>query len=106
MSDDLQSMLAQQAELQRKIAAAQANARAEAIAKVRSMMAEYGLTPADLGSRTGSILRHATTGRKVDPKYRNPATGETWTGRGLQPRWVRSELATGRSLTDFAITQQ
>lgn len=34
-------------------------------------------------------------------KYRNPATGDTWTGRGLQPRWLKAALAEGRSLDDF-----
>jgi DNA-binding protein H-NS len=41
---------------------------------------------------------------KVAPKYRNPDNpGETWTGRGRQPRWVQAALAGGRSLSDFAI---
>ena len=27
-------------------------------------------------------------GFKRKPKYRNPATGETWTGRGKAPKWI------------------
>jgi DNA-binding protein H-NS len=42
--------------------------------------------------------------RKVAPKYRNPDNaGETWTGRGRQPRWVRAALAEGRTLADLAV---
>lgn len=41
---------------------------------------------------------------KVNPKYRNPAdSGETWTGRGKQPKWLRAQLDSGMRLTDFAI---
>jgi len=41
---------------------------------------------------------------KVAPKYRNPAnTGETWTGRGKQPRWLAAYTAQGKKLEDFLI---
>lgn len=41
---------------------------------------------------------------KVAPKYRNPAnTGETWTGRGKQPRWLAGYTAAGRKLEEFLI---
>ncbi|MGO1072264.1 H-NS histone family protein [Lysobacter sp. CA199] len=41
---------------------------------------------------------------KVAPKYRNPAnTGETWTGRGKQPRWLAAYTAAGKKLEDFLI---
>jgi DNA-binding protein H-NS len=39
----------------------------------------------------------------VAPKFRNAATGETWTGRGLQPKWLKSAIAGGAKLEDFAI---
>lgn len=34
--------------------------------------------------------------------YRNPETGETWSGRGLKPRWLTKALEEGRTLADFA----
>jgi hypothetical protein len=36
-------------------------------------------------------------------KYRSPHTGETWSGRGQQPRWIKAALAGGQSLEDFAV---
>lgn len=42
-------------------------------------------------------------GGKVKPKYRNPATGETWTGRGKRPRWFAAALAAGKKEKDFLI---
>jgi ParB/RepB/Spo0J family partition protein len=37
-------------------------------------------------------------------KYRNAMTGETWTGRGLQPKWLKVALAGGKTLADFDTT--
>ena len=39
----------------------------------------------------------------VAAKYRNKATGETWSGRGLQPKWLKAALAAGRKIDDFAV---
>jgi DNA-binding protein H-NS len=40
---------------------------------------------------------------RVLPKYRNPQTAETWSGRGKQPRWLVSAIKTGRKIEDFEI---
>jgi DNA-binding protein H-NS len=41
---------------------------------------------------------------KVAPKYRNPANSrETWSGRGMQPRWLATEVRKGRKPEDFLI---
>jgi DNA-binding protein H-NS len=40
---------------------------------------------------------------RVFPKYRNPQTSETWSGRGKQPRWLVAALKTGRKVEDFEI---
>ncbi|MGZ9092163.1 MAG: H-NS histone family protein [Rhodoplanes sp.] len=44
----------------------------------------------------------AMKGRKVPPKYRGPE-GETWAGRGAQPRWLSAALKEGKKLDDFLI---
>ncbi len=98
----LTELLAQKAELERQIAEKQREDRAEAIAKVRALMTEYGLTLADLGSRASAAPARRTLG-KVAAKYRNPATGDTWSGRGLKPKWLQAELDAGRRLEDFAV---
>lgn len=99
----LQELLAQKAALEKQIIETQRNERAEAIAKVKALMAEYGLTPADLSNRPAPAPRAGGSGRKVAPKYRDPATGETWTGRGLQPKWLKAALASGRKIEDFTL---
>ena len=42
-------------------------------------------------------------GRKVAAKYRDSATGNSWSGRGLQPNWLKAALASGRKLEEFAV---
>ena len=49
-----------------------------------------------------------TTRRKypeVRPRYRNPETSETWSGRGKQPRWLIAAMEAGRSLDDLRINK-
>jgi DNA-binding protein H-NS len=43
---------------------------------------------------------------KVYPKYRNPEQPfETWSGRGVQPRWMRAQLRTGKQFDDLLISR-
>ncbi len=45
----------------------------------------------------------AMKGRKVPAKYRDPASGETWAGRGARPRWLVARLKAGKKLQHFLI---
>lgn len=98
----LQELLQQKEALDREIELTKKRDRADAIAKVRALMAEYGLTLADLGGRSTTPAAKSA-GAKVAPKYRNAATGDTWSGRGLQPNWLKAALAAGRKLDDFKV---
>jgi len=40
---------------------------------------------------------------RVLPKYRNPQTSETWSGRGKVPRWLAAAMKSGRKMEDFRI---
>lgn len=70
----------------------------EARKRIRELMAANGLTVADLQERK----RVATVKKKgagaSAAKYKNPETGETWTGRGRSPRWLD-----GKNKADFLI---
>ena len=100
----LQELLAQRAELEKQITDAQREERASAITQVRTLMAEHGLTAADLTAKVVTPRSSSPkSGGKVAPKFRNAATGETWTGRGLQPKWLKAAIAGGAKLEDFAI---
>jgi DNA-binding protein H-NS len=101
----LQELMAQREALEQQIQETKKQERGDAIEKVRALMAEYGLTVADLGSRapTTKAKKPKGSGTKVAAKYRNASTGESWSGRGLQPRWLKAALASGRKLSDFAV---
>lgn len=101
MATSLEELIAQRDALDRQIREAKSSARAQAIAKVRALMAEHGLTAADIAPETRKASKVA--GTTVKPKYRDPATGATWTGRGLKPKWLVSELQKGRPLSEFTI---
>ena len=90
---DYQTLLARKAELDAQIARAQVEHKAEGIAAARALIAEHGLTAADVFPPAKS------KGSVGAPKYRDPATGVTWTGRGKQPRWIE-----GKDRTPFQIT--
>ena len=102
----LQELMAQKVALDRQIEQTKTQARGEAIEKVRALMSEYGLSVVDLGGKSSSSKggkKTKTSGTKVAAKYRNSSTGESWSGRGLQPRWLKAALASGRKLADFAL---
>jgi DNA-binding protein H-NS len=95
-------------ELQKQIAALQKEAEearkqeiASVVAEIKAKMAEYGITVEDLSSAVrGKGRRRAASGVA---KYRNPATGEQWTGKGRKPGWLVQALAQGRSIDEFKI---
>lgn len=99
---NLSELLAQKASLEKQIVQAQREQRSAAIAQIKALMAEHGLTVGDLSARVAKKPRGGA-GKKVAAKYRNKATGETWSGRGLQPRWLKAALAGGKKLSDFAV---
>jgi DNA-binding protein H-NS len=55
----------------------------------------------DGASRNGR-RKHALAGKKIAPKYRGP-DGQTWTGRGLKPRWLVEALKGGKKIESFLI---
>lgn len=92
-------LLQQREALEKQIAEARHRETSQAVSQVRALIAEFGLTPQDIfpagkSAKSGAIK----TGAKVAPKYRNPATEETWTGRGKAPKWIE-----GQDRTPFLI---
>src|ERR1700693_2104264 len=55
------------------------------------------------GEANGWANRPKATRKKIAPKYRGPASSDTWSGRGMKPRWLTNELNKGRKLEDFLI---
>lgn len=51
----------------------------------------------------GKRVPSKSAGTVVAPKFRGP-NGETWTGRGLMPRWLSALVASGKTKEQFAIS--
>ena len=92
--------MSQYAELKVQIAKLQAQAdevrRAEmieVIADIRQKIADFGLSAADLGFLEPPRRGRPPKAKKMPlaPKYRDPKTGVTWTGRGRVPGWMQGK---------------
>jgi DNA-binding protein H-NS len=98
MTSSYKELLAQREALEQAIAQARQNEIVSAVAKVRELVAEYGLTAQDIFPARGGKSAGAKAVSKVAAKYRDPATGQTWTGRGKAPKWIE-----GQDRTPFVI---
>ncbi len=86
MSQSYKELLEQRVALEKAIEQARQNEIAGAVAKARALVAEFGLTAQDVFPGRGAKAGKPTG--KVAPKYRDAATGQTWTGRGKAPKWI------------------
>ncbi len=82
--------------------------RQEVIAHIRQLTTRYGLGAVDIFGGIKAVTvqpRRKTAVRPQNPAtFRNPITGQTWTGKGRRPRWIEQALAAGEELTRFKIT--
>ena len=88
-------LLAQREQLDKQIKEVVQRDKAEGITKAKIIIEQYDLTASDLFSRKSGVR---SASGKVAPKYRNPSTGDTWTGRGKAPKWIE-----GRERSNYLI---
>lgn len=97
-------------EIQSQIAALQKQAdelRAQdfdkAVQEILEKMTVYGITLKDLDGVKGRTRKTvSSTTKQAAVKFRGPH-GESWTGRGLTPRWLVALEAGGQKREEFAI---
>ena len=96
-TSNYKELLAMRAELEAQINTARQEESGAALATIHSLIAEYGLSQSEVfpSKRSASVNKGST----VAPKYRDPATGATWSGRGKAPLWIankdRAQFAIG-----------
>lgn len=81
----------------------QQEAKAALLAKWQAEAAENNLSfKSIVGSQKPAQPQSGKTRRRaggpVAPKFRNPETGDTWTGRGREPTWIK-----GKNREEFEI---
>ena len=94
-----------------KIEASRSAIKKKSVAKVTALMKRLGVSIADLqatdktakklGRKTGK--KSANAGKTVAVKYRHPESGLTWSGRGVAPRWLAGEIASGKAKEEFLV---
>ncbi|QBK05117.1 H-NS histone family protein [Hylemonella gracilis] len=80
----LEQLEAQKASYEKRIAELRQQERDGALQTVRELVAKHKFTAKEIAQPTVS----APSADAVEAKYRNPETGETWSGRGRAPAWV------------------
>lgn len=90
--------------LQKQAEEIKAEQFSQTVLEIKERMAAFGITVADLEDgkgrgRKGGLSKSANP---APAKYRGP-NGETWSGRGLMPRWLAALVAGGESKESFAI---
>jgi DNA-binding protein H-NS len=73
------------------------------VAKIRGLMSEYGLTVQDLGlGITNMGKKMSAMKNPLPPKYQDPVSGKTWSGKGKAPGWIVEATKKGKR-DDFLI---
>lgn len=78
------------------------------VARIKVAIEHYGITAEQLGFgvAAGSVRKNAKAGRAVAParavKY-SDGQGNSWSGIGKRPYWLRDALDAGRTLEEFAV---
>lgn len=80
----------QSKELQSLAETARKNEIDGAIKTIKDLMTLHGVTVGDLSSARGT--RPAKAKSTVAAQFKNPETGETWTGRGRAPRCLDGKI--------------
>ena len=108
VANQLAAIRKQRELLDKKEQALKSKSHEKILAKIVALAKEAGLTADDntkalnsgkaakAGKAPKAAKKGALVGKKVAPKYRNPANPEqTWTGRGVSPTWVQALKAAG-----------
>ena len=94
-----QEILSQIEELKHKAQEARKQEMSGALAEIKRLMAEFGITVGDITGKAGK----AKSKGGAAAKYRDPASGKTWSGRGRRPAWVVELEKQGKSLDSCRI---
>lgn len=75
--------------------------RDKTVLEIKAKMHAFGITQRDLmtSKPTKAVRRKVQT---VPAKYKGP-NGETWSGRGMLPKWLSSLVAQGQGRDEYLI---
>ena len=113
--NELVKLRQQIADMEKQAAQLQKQNRPAILAEMREQMAGYGITAEELSRPAAKTSRpKAPLAKSVSPakgkkpvvtspaKYRGPE-GQTWSGRGIAPKWLNALLVDSKTREDFLI---
>ena len=117
MTRRLLRITAQIVQLQREAEKLREKEVAGVVARIKEAIAYYDLTAEDLGLGERRGGKPAAGSKKVmkagkgvakrrapsAAKYRDPASGRTWSGRGRAPQWFKAALEAGATRESLQI---
>lgn len=91
MAENYKALKAQLDALHERTEAARVSELEAVITQIRDLVAEFGITEDQIYGRKRAVKsgKAAKPASVVEAKYQNPKTGETWSGRGRAPLWIR-----------------
>lgn len=105
----LEEIQAQIAELTAKANQIRIEKRSEAVSDAQAIITAYHLKASDFAfSKSASAQVESVKSaapkatKKAEIKFRDE-NGNSWSGRGLKPRWLASALEGGKTLADFSV---
>lgn len=92
--------------LQREMRSIKSRQRRPIMNTIVRTMIEYEITPEEIERLYKRQMERAQSGgrSKLPPRYQNPETGATWSGRGRPPQWIVEAESQGLSRDEFLIT--
>jgi DNA-binding protein H-NS len=102
--DELEQVQQQIAELQKKAEQITKDKKISVIKDVRAKIRAYKIMPKDLGFDSiveKTKIEGSKVKTQVKVKYRKGDSA--WTGRGIQPNWIKKYIAEGGKLEDLLI---
>lgn len=89
------------------------SAEMEALEKRMAKLAAYTKTPPPIAVKSKTKAKKTAAkatrgpskrkGKKAPAKFRDPETGNSWSGRGLTPVWLRDYETAGGNRADLAV---
>lgn len=89
--ESYQSILAKISVLHKKASELRESEKKRAVAEMRKLIELYDVKASELFSNAPAAAGRAVSApakKAAPPKYRDPATGKTWSGRGKRPTWL------------------
>ena len=104
----LDELLEQEKQLKEQIEQARKEERGAAIEQIKALVEKYQIQSSSIFGRKRTKRAETTEAgeepskpkTKLPPKYRDPETGKTWSGRGAKPAWIKD-----KNRADFLIPE-